>query len=261
MGNLLAGLGTDEAGSRIAGWWRGALRAFPPEAIDVQVSYYADLLVKSTAQGPGGLDHLEADICADIVDWARLLGAFDGVAQGRLTQPARMGVEWVARRYGLDRGLITKFVATFFPEVHRYFADAPNRERVLEIVSAHIRDWRPRILIAHSLGSVVAYEALWRDPSLNVELLLTLGSPLALPKVVYDRLDKDAGARQRPPGVRRWVNIADRGDIIAIPAGGISQGFDDVAADISDSIHAFDFHRVTNYLACPTTTATLAATI
>ena len=104
---------------------------------------------------------------------------------------------------------------------------------------------KPQILIAHSLGSIVAYEALWAHPDCSVDMFLTLGSPLAMPDVVYDRLAEHAGPRGRPPGVRRWINIADHGDIIAIPRGGVSHAFVGLTGDISDNIHAFDFHRVT----------------
>jgi hypothetical protein len=82
-----------------------------------------------------------------------------------------------------------------------------------------------------------------------------------MPDVVYDRLAEHEGPRRRPPGVRRWINIADYGDIIAIPKAGIPRAFVGLSSDISDNIHAFDFHRVTHYLACPATTGVLAAMI
>jgi hypothetical protein len=51
--------------------------------------------------------------------------------------------------------------------------------------------------------------------------------------------------------VRRWVNIADVGDLVAIPPGGVPLRFTGVAADHTSAIHAFDFHLAANYLACP----------
>jgi alpha-beta hydrolase superfamily lysophospholipase len=45
-----------------------------------------------------------------------------------------------------------------------------------------------RVLIGHSLGSVVAYEYVCRYRSPSVELLVTLGSPLGIPGLVFDRL-------------------------------------------------------------------------
>jgi pimeloyl-ACP methyl ester carboxylesterase len=69
-----------------------------------------------------------------------------------------------------------------------------------------------KVLIGHSLGSVVAYEAAHRMQQ-PLPLLLTLGSPLGLQTIIYQRL------RPQPPGfpsnVQRWVNIADRDDFIA----------------------------------------------
>jgi hypothetical protein len=58
--------------------------------------------------------------------------------------------------------------------------------------------------------------------------------------------------------VRRWVNIADPGDFIAIPRG-LSACFSGVSADVQTPIHVFDFHKVTNYLACAATATAIAA--
>lgn len=68
------------------------------------------------------------------------------------------------------------------------------------------------MVVSHSLGSVIAYEAchLLDRP---LPLLVTLGSPLGLKTVVYDKL------RPAPPTfpsqVAHWVNVADRDDIMA----------------------------------------------
>jgi pimeloyl-ACP methyl ester carboxylesterase len=40
-----------------------------------------------------------------------------------------------------------------------------------------------RVVVAHDLGSVVAYEALCDHPELNVETFITLGSPIGQPNV------------------------------------------------------------------------------
>ncbi len=53
------------------------------------------------------------------------------------------------------------------------------------------------------------------DPA---DLLVTLGSPLALPGAVFGRLQPRPALAVglRPANVRRWVNISDNGDPIAI---------------------------------------------
>ena len=78
------------------------------------------------------------------------------------------------------------------------------------------------LLIGHSLGSVIAYDTLWDlsqepNPGGRVDLFLTLGSPLGT-KFVRRRLH-GAGCRGRqrfPTLIRRWVNMAARGEMTAL---------------------------------------------
>jgi hypothetical protein len=261
VGNFQPGLDPVEASGRLTGWWRSALNTLPSLELHLEVFYYADLVSPPVAQGGEGIGCLDDEAGAAAVAWASQLGAFGEMPQGRFTQPVRTGADWAARRFGLDQDLVRRFVTAFFPEVSRYFADVRARGAVVEGLADAIARARPQILIAHSLGSVAAYEALWAHPECGADVFLTLGSPLAMPDVVYDRLAEHAGPRGRPPGVRRWINVADYGDIVAIPRGGISKAFQGVAGDIGDGISAFDFHRVTGYLGCPATTAVVAAVI
>src|SRR5215472_3028985 len=152
------------------------------------------------------------------------------------------------------------FVAYCFREVARYLAadDAPARARTRDHVAATIADRRARVVIAHSLGTVVAYEALHAHPGLQVDLLVTLGSPLALPGAVFDRLHPppSSGIGQRPANVRRWVNISDHSDPIAILRP-ITKWFPSVDLDLTENVGLFDFHRASRYLACASLAATL----
>jgi hypothetical protein len=63
-------------------------------------------------------------------------------------------------------------------QVGRYLDDEARRAAVLHRAGSMIlRAPRPRVVIAHSLGSVVAWDLL-ADPRICVDLLITLGSPL-----------------------------------------------------------------------------------
>lgn len=81
---------------------------------------------------------------------------------------------------------------------------------------------RPVMLIGHSMGSVIAWDALWQmsheqsDP-VRIDLLLTLGSPLGQ-RYIQRRLlgAGEQGRRRYPDNVRRWVNIAAIGELTAI---------------------------------------------
>ena len=227
----------------------------------MDLAYYAHRLHLGTAQGSADFGLLEPEVQELIVAWASLCGAPQETAQGRLSAPARAAVEWVANRYGLDNKLARILAAVFFREVNTYFTNPERRAAAIADVAAAIERTCPDIIIAHSLGSVVAYETLWTHPHPPISLLLTLGSPLAMPSIIYHRLETHDGPRNRPPGVASWINIADPGDFIAIPSGGISASFQHVTADLTDAIGAFSYHQVTRYLRCGATAGVLATSL
>lgn len=81
---------------------------------------------------------------------------------------------------------------------------------------------RPVLLAAHSMGSVIAYDALWemsRDvrDKLRIDLLLTMGSPLGQGYLQRRILGHDKpGAERYPDNIRRWVNLSAVGDMTAV---------------------------------------------
>jgi hypothetical protein len=117
-------------------------------------------------------------------------------------------VRWFAP-FGL--GLAERFVNRALAQVTSYLTDDQVRFFALDRV-AQLIDKDTRVLVGHSLGSVVAYEAAHRLAA-PLPLLVTIGSPLGLRTIVYERL------RPQPPGfppqVVRWVNVADRDDFVA----------------------------------------------
>jgi hypothetical protein len=99
-------------------------------------------------------------------------------------------------------------------------------ERIRELLRREIRSaWAAGdrvLLIGHSLGSVIAYDSLWqlsrqaREPG-RVSLLVTLGSPLATRFIRKGLKGADRGGVERYPGnVDRWVNVAARGEMVAL---------------------------------------------
>jgi pimeloyl-ACP methyl ester carboxylesterase len=83
----------------------------------------------------------------------------------------------------------------------------------VQALTATLIDDRTRVIIGHSLGSVVAWEACHRLPR-RVPVLITLGSPLGLGHVVYDRLMPQPPSW--PEQIDRWVNVAHHDDFIAV---------------------------------------------
>ncbi len=82
---------------------------------------------------------------------------------------------------------------------------------------------RDILLIAHSMGSIIAYDVLTRDaPEVMIDTLVTLGSPLGLPVIlsrhVQEKRDllETAKPLTTPPNVlRHWYNLSDLQDRVA----------------------------------------------
>ncbi len=111
-------------------------------------------------------------------------------------------------------------------ETIRYFE---NREGAAELVRRPLeglfREFCaldvPIMIIGHSLGSVIAYDALWKlsheEPAgCRVDLFLTIGTPLGTRFVQKRILGHDAAGKMRfPTNIRRWHNITAVGDLTA----------------------------------------------
>jgi hypothetical protein len=132
-------------------------------------------------------------------------------------------------------------------QVTMFLSNSDVKERVLQRVADEIT-YDTRVIIGHSLGSVVVYEYMTRYSPPQVELLLKLGSPLGIPHLVFERLTPApaAGASAWPGQVTGWVNIADEDDVVALrkqlaplfPASGGEVGVDDHLVDNGDEPHA-----------------------
>ncbi|WP_214103013.1 hypothetical protein [Acrocarpospora catenulata] len=224
----------------------GTKKAYAGESYVAEVAYYAQHLRKGEPQPPKKMDPASKMVFAD---WTKQLnGRVATVAGESLTGLAHRMAEWLLGRLGENA---VRFAEDFCPEVATYLAGGEPRTRSRNAVAETIRRRKPSVVIAHSLGSVVTYETFWAHPDLRTDLLITLGSPLGMRNVVFERLAPVPvnGKGSRPPGVKRWVNVADKDDLAAIPPG-LRPYFQGVDQDISCNIDWLDFHTVRNYLGC-----------
>ncbi|WP_298562064.1 hypothetical protein [Streptomyces luteogriseus] len=107
-------------------------------------------------------------------------------------------------------GLSLRALVFDLKQVRRYLTDEDLRVAARRKVEEAIGP-DTRVVVAHSLGSVVAFEALCERPGHGVRALVTLGSPLGM-RMVVDRL------RPGPetwPGTASWTNVVDEGDVVA----------------------------------------------
>jgi hypothetical protein len=130
-------------------------------------------------------------------------------------------------------------------QVTRYLNDISIRDAVQDRVNSEVAA-DTKVLVAHSLGSMVAYEALCAHPKLPVTTFVTLGSPLGIPNLIFDRLRPKPveGKGSWPTGLQRWTNIADRGDVVALEKS-LSPRFGDLVRDVLvyNGSHAHDCNR------------------
>jgi hypothetical protein len=109
-----------------------------------------------------------------------------------------------------------RVVIWLLKQVRRYVTEPDIRRAAQRTLIDRIGP-ETRVVVAHSLGSVVAYETLCTYPELPVRTLITLGSPLGMPALL-PRLAppvRPDGA-EWPAGLGRWVNIADAADVVAL---------------------------------------------
>jgi predicted alpha/beta hydrolase family esterase len=106
-------------------------------------------------------------------------------------------------------------------QVAGYLDDTSLKHAILDVASSAVRaaakmadvDDEPLIVVAHSLGTVIALEVLADFTERSVDLLMTIGSPLST-ETVASRMIQNA--RRWPQSVRKWVNVADPDDLVAL---------------------------------------------
>ena len=271
----VANSGNQELADRI---WRQGARG----DIDVRMAYYGTPFLDPGAQGEADVDldteplpgdveelteqlamtwlHAAAESAKDPSDRRQAQNDLDiitgavGEAQGPRATLGRPALNALANlRWFAPFGMAGagRFVWRALTQVVRYLTDEQIRAYAQDQV-LHLIGPDTRLVIGHSLGSVVAYEAAHRtDHHLT---LITLGSPLGLKSVVYERL------RPQPPHVpaalNRWENLAAEDDLVAAhldlapyfpPAPG---------STVTPQTHIVDTgskpHDITHYLTKPT---------
>lgn len=112
-------------------------------------------------------------------------------------------------------------------ETKGYFQNKDNiacdvREVLKQELRPMLNNTDKVLLISHSLGTVIAYDALWElshQENLpgKIDLFLTIGSPLGM-NYVQRRLmgNQYTGKKKYPSNIKHWVNISATGDVTAL---------------------------------------------
>ncbi|MER7752276.1 hypothetical protein [Kitasatospora sp. NPDC097643] len=257
----------------------GLARAGAPGLLgadEVAMAYYGDLFLPPgrTLSGADPYPYLTA---ADVQPgWeTELLMAWWAAAAEAEPQVVGPGANGTLGGVGapVQRGLLALSQARFFAgmaeralisdlrQLRRYLREPEVRSAATARVQALIGP-DTEAVVAHSLGSVVAYEALCALPGHRVRSFVTLGSPLGIPNLVFDRLlPEPADGRGAWPGgtALTWTNVADARDVVALVKDLRPRFGDGVVCHlVPNGSHA---HDATHYLGKAETGAALAAAL
>jgi hypothetical protein len=158
-------------------------------------------------------------------------------------------------------GLAERAFIGSLKQVSLYLRDAAIRSAARAAVDAVVNT-DTRVLLAHSLGSVIAYEALHHYAGTprwaNLRTLVTLGSPLGIPNLIFEALEPTpvAGRGIWPTGIERWINISDDGDVVALVKV-LRPLFGDALVDVR-IFNGAAAHDVMPYLTAPETGKAIA---
>ena len=98
-------------------------------------------------------------------------------------------------------------------DVRTYLTSPTAREAVVAGVADSIVSWQPDVVIGHSLGAVVAVEALARSRAIHApSAVLTLGAPFPWPRFV-EQWSPSAREWLLEPAVP-WLNVVDLSDVV-----------------------------------------------
>lgn len=202
------------------------------------VAYWADLMGYLPPDGPEEDEYSEdRDNFRDYSIWENISFTAIGLLRDRADELIERKLNAVLELPTLQSADIDSFLevlpdrlagrparhlySRFLPDLHKYFFGDEN-ENVKEKVRDRLREQIASVpsgsdicLIAHSMGSIIALDVLIAD-QLNIQTLITIGSPLGL-SVVQEQIGVDDDAKRRlSTGIARWCNLFDPLDIVAI---------------------------------------------
>jgi pimeloyl-ACP methyl ester carboxylesterase len=200
----------------------------PPGPDEVAMSFYGDLFRIAGTKTVGIPPYDVSDVSSDwekamLEEWwreaARLekgVPSPDAMTKLRTPRTVQRALNALSRSRFFSDLVANVFIADL-KQVRDYFHNDKVRTAGVRAIDRVVSD-RTRVIVAHSLGTVVAYEALAAHPEWSVRMLVTLGSPLGIRNLIFDRLNPTPveSVGIWPAGLSTWVNVVDEGDIVAL---------------------------------------------
>jgi hypothetical protein len=214
-------------------YWADVLYPAPDEGEDAAAFESADDEALASADGSGGVEAVEGPISAEealFIDGLRHHFTSASLAEVEAGDvPAMSDAAAVAlERIPLPWFIKKRIMKAFLRDAHHYTFNKTSEPRPGESfrVQDEIRDRfvrmiaappsRPHVVVAHSMGTMVAYDCLRRvAQSAPVDHLVTMGSPLGIDEVqdgFKPEWTRQDGFPAKVDG--RWVNVFDTLDVV-----------------------------------------------
>ena len=282
------GIGNKPAAAELSRAWRGTLADYDLDLDTLGVTsefvYWADLLYPKPAAGArlesvSGIDLAEvpeigmAWSLRSEADFLRALSAEIGLTElatdaAEIDVPGMDTPDGFEERVWLPWFIKRRLMKILLRDVHHYLFDAEHsprpgetyrlreeiRSRMVAALSRGAERPGPHVVVAHSLGTVIAYDCLKRlGDCPEIDGLITFGSPLGIDEV-QDRLRPEwSRADGYPARVGRWVNVYDRLDVVCGLDPKLGNDFSRDRAHVVEDLHVPNTgswrHTATKYLA------------
>ena len=137
----------------------------------------------------------------------------------------------------------------FLIETYLYLSNSDFMHEVHHRIMSHLHPSKDHIIVAHSLGTVIAYNLLHQFNHFRVHRFITLGSPLAF-KVIQEKLTLPIS---RPPQLHGdWFNFYSPDDFLtAFPLSEAPFNFEPPIINQAITTPVDKPHQITGYLAHP----------
>ena len=259
------GLANKPAELTLTKWWKDALEEGLKQNMDLnpginfELVYWADQMYDASIPdhenkekyyeaGAGALKRYKDGWRDDLV--AGLLNVTGGAAD--------FAKSWLDMRTAANAVLEAKL-----NDLYLYYTDTAIRDALRNKLKRTLSDHKGSrtMLIAHSMGSIFAYDVLRQigreDPTYRLDHFVTIGSPLGLPHVIHTIREEGNGRLVRTPSVvKKWINFADRFDPVALDVH-LSGDFEanDRGVEVVDDMVSNDYegihHKSYGYLRTP----------
>jgi len=216
------GLSNKPEKETLAKWWEAAMveglnknSNLPVRSLDFKSVYWADVMYP---EGPD--ENPDAYKSTDKINLKYYKDGWVDYLRARIFDVGGDFLDFMKDKLDMDEPA-EKVLEKKLPDLYRYYTDESIRNKLRARLSEVIVEHRHKrlMVVAHSMGSIIAYDVLrilGRDePDLSIEHFVTIGSPLGLPHVKH-MIIKENPLIRTPSIVKKWTNLADRRDPVAL---------------------------------------------